>query len=64
METESLCSFVFEKSPIEVYHMQKGPQGYMTLKMEVPLDKCLTKVEGEIRSSLFEAMEACGSRTG
>jgi len=55
-----LVRFLFEESPTEVYEVEKGPQGYMAKKKEVPLERYLVKVAGEIRSSLFEAMDAIG----
>ena len=55
-----LVKFLYEKSPTEVYEIEKGPQGYVAQKKEVPLERYLVKVAGEIRSSLFEAMDAAG----
>jgi murein DD-endopeptidase MepM/ murein hydrolase activator NlpD len=55
-----LVRFLFEGSPTEVYEVEKGPQGYVAKKKEVPLERYLVKVAGEIRSSLFEAMDAIG----
>ena len=57
-----LVRFLFEKSPTEVYEIQKGPQGYVTKQKEVPLERYLVKVEGEIRSSLYEAVNAAGEK--
>jgi len=57
-----LQKFVFEKSPIEVYEVEKGPQGYRVQKRDVPLEKYSVKVVGEIRSSLFEAMNGVGEQ--
>jgi murein DD-endopeptidase MepM/ murein hydrolase activator NlpD len=57
-----LVKFIFEKSPLEVYKLEKGPQGYVAQRDEVSLGKHLVKVEGEIRSSLFEAMNAIGEQ--
>jgi len=55
-----LVRFLFEKSPTEVYEIEKGPQGYITKQKEVPLERYLVKAEGEIRSSLYEAVNAAG----
>jgi murein DD-endopeptidase MepM/ murein hydrolase activator NlpD len=55
-----MVKFLFEKSPIEVYEIEKGPQGYMTKQKKVPLERYLVKVEGEIRSSLYEAVNVAG----
>lgn len=57
-----LVKFLFEKSPTEVYEIEKGPEGYVTKQKEVPLERYLVKVEGEIRSSLYEAMNAAGEK--
>jgi len=51
-----LVKFIFEKSPLEVYKLEKGPQGYVAQRDEVSMEKHLVKVEGEIRTSLYEAM--------
>jgi murein DD-endopeptidase MepM/ murein hydrolase activator NlpD len=61
MEGE-LVRFLFEKSPTEVYEIEKGTQGYVTKQKEVSLERYLVKVEGEIRSSLYEAMDAAGEK--
>jgi murein DD-endopeptidase MepM/ murein hydrolase activator NlpD len=57
-----LVRFLFEKSPTEVYEVEKGPQGYVAKKKKVLLERYLVKVAGEIRSSLFEAMNAIGEK--
>ena len=55
-----LVKFIFEASPTEIYEIEKDPQGYTAQKKKVPLETRITKVVGEIRSSLFEAMESAG----
>ena len=57
-----LVKFVFEAGPTELYEIEKGQQGYTAQRKEVPLDIYLVKVRGEIRSSLFEAMDAAGEK--
>jgi len=59
-EKGELTKFTFEKSPLEIYRVEKTLQGYVTQKDEVSVDKYLVKIEGEIRFSLFEAMTALG----
>jgi len=54
--------FIFEAGPTEVYEVEKGQQGYSAHKKEVSLETFLVKVMGEIRSSLFEAMDAIGEQ--
>jgi len=61
MEGE-LVRFVFEKTPTEVYKIEKGDEGYVARKKEIPLERYLLKVSGEIRSSLYEAMNAVGEQ--
>ncbi len=55
-----LVKFVYEAGPTEVYEVGKDSTGYAAQKIEVPLDTYRVKVVGEIRSSLFEAMDAAG----
>jgi murein DD-endopeptidase MepM/ murein hydrolase activator NlpD len=54
--------FVYEASPTEVYEIEKDSQGYVAQKKEVPLETYVVKGVGEIRSSLFEAMDAIGEQ--
>jgi murein DD-endopeptidase MepM/ murein hydrolase activator NlpD len=61
-EKGELVRFVFEKSPLEVYSVKKGPQGYVTQKEEVSLERHIVKIEGEIHTSLFEAINAIGEQ--
>ena len=57
-----LVRFVYEVSPTEIYEIEKDSQGYVAQRKEVSLETRLVKVVGEIRSSLFEAMEAAGEQ--
>jgi len=57
-----LVKFVFEKSPTEVYKVEKGHEGYVVQKKEISLERYLEKVTGEIRSSLYEVMNAVGEQ--
>ncbi|MCX8118698.1 MAG: M23 family metallopeptidase [Desulfobacterota bacterium] len=61
-EAGEMVAFVFEAGPIEIYEIDRGPQGYVARRKEVPLQTRLERVEGVIRSSLFEAMEAAGEK--
>lgn len=61
-EKGALVRFLFEAGPIDVYEVEKGAQGYFARKREIPLETYLVKVEGVIRSSLFEAMEMAGEK--
>jgi len=61
-EKGEMVKFMFEVGPIEVYEIERGPQGYVARKKDIPLETYLVKVEGVIRSSLFEAMEAIGEK--
>ena len=57
-----LVRFVYEAGPAEVYEIEKDFQGYAVQRKELPLKTYLVKVVGEIRSSLFEAMDAAGEQ--
>src|SRR4030042_5694926 len=61
-EKGELVRFIFEAGPTEVYEIEKGSQGYIAQRKEVPLEIYVVKVEGVIRSSLFEAMEDTGEK--
>ena len=55
-----LVKFIFEVSPTEVYEIGKDSQGYTAQRKEVTLETYCVKIVGEIRSSLFEAINAIG----
>jgi murein DD-endopeptidase MepM/ murein hydrolase activator NlpD len=57
-----LVKFIYEASPTEIYEIEKDSQGYIAQRKKVPLETRLVKVVGEIRSSLFEAMDAAGEQ--
>jgi murein DD-endopeptidase MepM/ murein hydrolase activator NlpD len=57
-----LVKFIYEASPTEVYEIEKDSQGYTAQRKEVPLETYVAKVVGEIRSSLFEAMDSLGEQ--
>jgi len=57
-----LVKFVYEEGPTDVYEIEKGAEGYKVQKKEIPLETYLVKVIGEIRSSLFEAMDGLGEQ--
>jgi murein DD-endopeptidase MepM/ murein hydrolase activator NlpD len=57
-----LVKFVYEASPTEIYEIEKDSEEYVARRKKVPLESRLAKVVGEIRSSLFEAMEAAGEQ--
>jgi murein DD-endopeptidase MepM/ murein hydrolase activator NlpD len=61
-EKGELVKFVYEASPTEIYEIEKDAQGYVAQRKKVPLETHLVKVVGEIRSSLFEAMDAAGEQ--
>lgn len=61
-EKGELVAFVYEASPTEIYEVEKDGQGYVARRKEVFLETRLAKVVGEIRSSLFEAMDAAGEQ--
>ncbi len=55
-----LVKFIFETGPTEIYEIEEDSKGYSAQKKEVSLDSYLTKVEGVIRSSLFEGIDKAG----
>lgn len=61
-EKGEMVRFIFEAGPVEIYEVEKGPKGYFARRKEVPLETYLVKVEGVIRSSLFETVEAVGEK--
>jgi len=58
----SLIRFELELAPTEVYEVRRDSKGYGAAKEKISLDVRLVTVKGEIRSSLFEAMEAVGEQ--
>ncbi len=61
-ERGEMVSFTFEAGPTDIYEIVKGQDGFVVRKKEVPLEVHLVRVEGVIRSTLFEAMEAAGEK--
>jgi murein DD-endopeptidase MepM/ murein hydrolase activator NlpD len=61
-EKGEMVKFLYEVGPTEVYEVERDFQGYIAQKKEVPMETYLIKVVGEIRSSLFEAMDAMGEK--
>ena len=61
-EKGELVRFIYEGGPTEIYEIERGPLGYIAQKKDVPLETRLVKVGGEIRSSLFEAVDAIGEK--
>ena len=57
-----LVKFIYEASPTEIYEIEKEGQEYVARRRRVLLEARLVKVVGEIRSSLFEAMDAAGEQ--
>ncbi len=57
-----LRKFIFEAGPTEIYEIEKDSQGYTVQRKEIPLQTYSVKVVGEIRSSLFEAIETAGEQ--
>jgi murein DD-endopeptidase MepM/ murein hydrolase activator NlpD len=58
-----MVKFVYEAGPTEVYEIVKDSNGeFIIERQKVPLQVHLVKIIGEIRSSLFEAMNAVGEQ--
>ena len=58
----ALVKFVYEAGPTEVYKVERDAQGYTARREEIPLETYWVKAGGEIRSSLFEAMDTIGEQ--
>ncbi len=63
-ERGEMVKFIYEANPTEVYEIERGASGYWVQKKKVPLEVYLVKVSGEIKTSLFEAMESLGEEDG
>ncbi len=61
-EKGELVKFTYEAGPAEIYEIEKDAKGYVAQKKSVSLETRLVKVVGEIRSSLFEAMDEAGEQ--
>lgn len=59
-----LVKFTYEAGPTEVYEIEKSGKGYEARQVNIPLETMRVKVVGDIRSSLFEAMNAAGEQDG
>jgi murein DD-endopeptidase MepM/ murein hydrolase activator NlpD len=55
-----LVKFVYEVSPTEIYEIEKEDQEYVARRMNILLQTRRVRVNGEIHSSLFDAMEEDG----
>jgi murein DD-endopeptidase MepM/ murein hydrolase activator NlpD len=55
-----LQKFTYEAHLTDIYEVTRDGDGYVALKREIILDRHLTRVEGEIESSLFDAIEKTG----
>jgi murein DD-endopeptidase MepM/ murein hydrolase activator NlpD len=61
-DREELVKFVYEEGPVEIYEINRDGTDFVAQRVNVPLEKQLVKVTGEIQSSLFEAMESAGEQ--
>jgi len=61
-DREELAKFVYEEGPVEIYEIAKDGTNFVAQRVNVPLEKQLVKVTGEIQSSLFEAMATAGEQ--
>lgn len=57
--TRELTRFSFRTGPLDRYHLSLEPeQGWRAWKEDIPVDRYWARIEGEIKSSLFEAIAA------
>ncbi len=61
-EKGELVTFTYEAGPTEIYEIEKEGGEYIAQRKSVSVETRLVKVVGEIRSSLFEAMDAAGEQ--
>ncbi|MFB0508440.1 MAG: N-acetylmuramoyl-L-alanine amidase [Thermodesulfobacteriota bacterium] len=59
-ERGELQTFLYEAGQTDIYEVTREGDGYVASKREVILDRHLTKVGGEIESTLFDAIEMAG----
>ena len=55
-----LQGFAYEANLTEIYEVAREGNRYAASKKDLTLDPCLTRVEGEIESTLFDAIEKAG----
>ncbi len=55
-----LQGFAYEANLTDIYEVTREENRYIASKKDLVLDRRLTKVEGEIESTLFEAIEKAG----
>jgi len=55
-----LVSLTYEKSPLEALVLRSTPDGWETELAKLPAENRIVEVRGNIRSSLFEAMDRAG----
>ncbi len=61
-ERGELQAFLYEASLTDVYEVTREGERYVASKRKVILDRHLTRVEGEIGSTLFDAIEKTGEK--
>ncbi len=61
-EKGELVKFIYEAGPTEIYEIEKDGWEYVAQRKSVSVETRLVKVVGEIRSSLFEAMDGAGEQ--
>jgi len=61
--TGELTHFSFRTEPLDIYHPSPASDaGWRVWKEDIQIDRYWTRIEGEIISSLFEAVAALGGR--
>jgi hypothetical protein len=62
-ENGGMVKFIYEAGPAEIYEIVKDSKGeFIVERQKIPLQVHLVKIVGEIRSSLFEAVNAVGEQ--
>lgn len=59
-EEGELVNLSYQVNPVTIYRLCRQGSNFVASKEEVPVDKKLVRISGEIKSSLFEAVNAAG----
>jgi N-acetylmuramoyl-L-alanine amidase len=57
-----LQRFAYEANLTDIYEVTRDGERYVASKREIPFDRHLARVEGEIESTLFDAIDRTGER--
>lgn len=55
-----LVHFRYQASPLEIYEVSRNGTGYQAARREIPVERRVQTITGDVTSSLFESLEALG----